>query len=239
MTNRVLIVDDDQQIMDWLYLDLQLSGFSVDCASDGLNGLQKARQNHYDLLILDVMMPKMDGYEVCKNIRKTNKELPIILLTAKGTIEDKITGFNHGADDYLVKPFDIQELLVRMRALLRRSYPQEQELNEVLESGDIKLFPDSLEVQIKNKLIKLTPTEFEILYCLLQHVNQAVKLNTLLKEVWGYDSDEDVRMVRVHMGGLRQKIEVNPKTPKYVQTITNIGYKLVPFLDEQINSESN
>jgi len=233
MKHKVLIIDDDQQIMDWLYLDLQLSGFSVDCATDGLSGLQKAQQNHYDILILDVMMPKMDGYEVCRNIRKTNKDLPIILLTAKGTIEDKITGFNQGADDYLVKPFDIQELLVRMRALFRRSYPQESEQNELLTAGDIKLFPDSLEVQIKNNLIKLTPTEFEILYCLMQHVNQAVNLNTLLKEVWGYDSDEDVRMVRVHMGGLRQKIEPNPKIPQYVQTVTNVGYKLVPILDDK------
>ena len=232
MTHKVLIVDDDQQIMDWLYLDLQLSGFSVDCAMDGLSGLRMAQQNHYDLLILDIMMPKMDGYEVCKNIRKTDNDLPIILLTAKGTLDDKIAGFNYGADDYLVKPFDIQELLVRMRALLRRTLPIEREQAEVLASGDIKLFPDSLEVQIKSKLIKLTPTEFEILYCLMQHVNQAVNLNTLLKEVWGYDSDEDVRMVRVHMGGLRQKVEVNPKTPKYVQTVTNVGYKLVPIIDE-------
>lgn len=233
MTPKVLIVDDDQQIMDWLQLDLQLSGFNVDCASNGLDGLLKAQQNQYDLMILDVMMPKMDGYEVCKNLRKTNKDIPIILLTAKGTIEDKITGFNHGADDYLVKPFDIQELLVRIRALLRRSNPQENELHEVLEAGDFKLFPDSLEVQIKDKLTKLTPTEFEILYCLMQHVNQAVNLNTLLKEVWGYDGDEDVRMVRVHMGGLRQKIEINPKIPKYVQTITNVGYKLIPVENEQ------
>jgi len=232
MSNRVLIVDDDQQIMEWLQLDLQLSGFTIDCASDGLSGLQKVQKNDYDLLILDIMMPKMDGYEVCKNIRKFNKELPIILLTAKGTIEDKITGFNHGADDYLVKPFDIQELLVRMRALLRRSYPQQNELNEILESGDFKLYPDSLEVRIKDDLLKLTPTEFEILYCLMQHVNQAVNLHTLLKEVWGYDADEDVRMVRVHMGGLRQKIERNPKVPKYVQTITNVGYKLIPKIDE-------
>jgi DNA-binding response OmpR family regulator len=231
MVQRILIVDDDQQIREWLQLDLQLSGFSIDSAGDGLSGLHKAQQNMYDLLILDVMMPKMDGYEVCRTLRKTNKDLPIILLTAKGTIEDKITGFNCGADDYLVKPFDIQELLVRMRALFRRSNNQEAQTSEVLEAGIFKLFPDSLEVRIDDKLIKLTPTEFEILYCLIQHVNQAVNLTTLLKEVWGYDVDEDVRMVRVHMGGLRQKIEINPKSPHYVQTVTNVGYKLVPFLE--------
>lgn len=231
MGHRILLVDDDQQIREWLQMDLQFSGFSMDSAADGLDGLNKAQQNHYDLIILDVMMPKIDGYEVCKTIRASNKDVPIILLTAKGTLEDKITGFNCGADDYLVKPFDIQELLVRIRALFRRSVKQINETGEILESGIFKLFPDSLEVRIDDKLIKLTPTEFEIIYCLMQHVNQAVNLQTLLKEVWGYDMDEDVRMVRVHMGGLRQKIEIDPKLPKFVQTVTNVGYKLVPYFE--------
>ena len=234
MSNRVLIIDDDKEIMEWLQLDLQLSGFFIDSAMDGATGLQKAIQNNYDLILLDVMMPKMDGFEVCKNLRKSanTKDIPVILLTAKGTIEDKINGFNHGADDYLVKPFDIQELLVRMRALLRRTKENNTEAQEVLQAGDIKLFQDSLEASIKEKMLKLTPTEFEILYCLMQHVNQAVGLTTLLNEVWGYDADEDVRMVRVHVGGLRQKIEPNPRTPKYLQTVTNVGYKLVPWLEE-------
>lgn len=233
MSNRVLLVDDEQEIRDWLCLDLKLSGFEVDFAVDGLSGLQKAQKNNYDIMILDVMMPKMDGFEVCKNLRKSasTKDLPVILLTAKGTIDDKITGFNSGADDYLVKPFDIQELLVRMRALLRRTHEVKTPEKEVLEAGDIKLFPDSLEAGIKEKVVKLTPTEFEILYCLMQHVNQPVNLKTLLNEVWGYDVDEDVRMVRVHMGGLRNKIEPNSKSPKYVQTVTNVGYKLVPWLE--------
>ena len=233
MPHRILIVDDDPEIMEWLSTDLGFSGFYVDSATDGIAGLQKAQQNSYDLIILDVMMPKMDGFEVCKNLRKSasTKDVPVILLTAKGTIEDKITGFSLGADDYLVKPFDIQELLMRMRALLRRiSTPLKVE-QENLSAGDIRLFPDSLEVSIREKMVKLTPTEFEILYCLMQHVNQAVSLNSLLNEVWGYDSDEDVRMVRVHMGGLRQKIEPDPKSPKYVQTITNVGYKLMPWLN--------
>ena len=233
MVSRVLIVDDDPEIRDWLYLDLKLSGYSTDYAIDGLSGLQKAQQNRYDLIILDVMMPKMDGFEVCKNLRKSasTREIPIILLTAKGTIEDKINGFNSGADDYLVKPFDIQELLVRIRALLRRTAAEKAENPEILGAGDIKLFPDSLEVSIKEKITKLTPTEFEILYCLMQHANQAVSLTDLLSEVWGYDKDEDVRIVRVHVGGLRQKIESNSKSPKYLQTVTSVGYKLIPWAD--------
>ncbi len=231
MSNRVLIVDDDAEIMDWLSTDLKLSGFYTETASDGLTGLQKSQSGNYDIIILDVMMPQMDGFEVCKNLRRSakTKDIPTILLTAKGTLEDKVIGFGSGADDYLVKPFDIQELLVRMRALLRRTGSKEPSREEVLESGDLKLHPDSLEVNVNDKLTKLTPTEFEILYCLMQHINQAVSLTTLLNEVWGYDSDEDVRMVRVHIGGLRNKIEPNPKYPRYLHTVTNVGYRLVPW----------
>jgi DNA-binding response OmpR family regulator len=234
MIHRVLIVDDDPEIMDWLSTDLQMSGFYIDTAKDGLSGFQKSQSGNFNLIILDVMMPGMNGFEVCKNLRKSGKtkETPVILLTAKGAIEDKVTGFGSGADDYLVKPFDIQELLVRMRALLRRVSDKNILTQEVLQSGDFKLYPDSLEVNIQDKLVKLTPTEFEILYCLMQHINQAVSLSTLLSEVWGYDSDEDVRMVRVHIGGLRNKIEPNPKYPKYLSTVTSVGYKLIPWGEE-------
>lgn len=229
MQNRLLIVDDDNEIRDWLELDLKLSGYSVETAKDGAEGLQKVLNGNFDLMVLDVMMPKMNGFEVCQNVRKSNKNIPIILLTAKGTIDDKITGFNSGADDYLVKPFDIQELLVRARALLRRNESVQTQKKEVLEAGEIKLYADSLEAGIKEEIIKLTPTEFEILYCLMQHINQAVSYSTLLDEVWGYDADEDVRMVRVHVGCLRQKIEENAKSPIYIKTVTNVGYKLTPF----------
>lgn len=228
--SKLLIVDDDNEIRNLLKIDLELSGYSVDTAIDGQEGLNSALKNSYDLILLDVMMPKMDGYQVCKNIRKVNKDIPILLLTAKSAIEDKVSGFDCGADDYLVKPFDIQELLVRVRALLRRN-SEKKVSSEVLEIGDIKINPDSLESSINGEVKKLTPTEFEILYCLMQHSNQAVSLTTLLSEVWGYDADEDVRMVRVHVGGLRQKIEPNPKAPEYLHTITNVGYKLTPFGD--------
>ena len=229
---RLLIVDDDKQIRELLAFDIAQSGYIVDTAQDGQEGLNKALENNYDLILLDVMMPKMNGYDVCKNIRIAKPLVPVLLLTAKGTIEDKTQGFDCGADDYLIKPFEIQEVLLRIRALLRRSEgnnPQKQNTKEVLRAGDIEILPNSLEAVILEKKVKLTPTEFEILYCLMQHINTPVNLATLLDEVWGYDSDEDVRMVRVHVGGLRQKIEENTRNPKYLHTVVNVGYKLTPF----------
>lgn len=229
---RILIVDDDDEIRDLLEFDISQSGYFTDTAKDGAEALQKALNNVYDLIILDVMMPKMNGFDVCEKIRQAKLAVPILMLTAKGTIDDKTIGFNSGADDYLVKPFDIQEVLLRIRVLLKRNFqtvaPQTPH-GETLEMGHIQIIPESLEAIILNKKIKLTPTEFEILYCLMQHFNNPVTLATLLEEVWGYDSNEDVRMLRVHVGGLRNKIEENSRTPKYLHTVTNVGYKLTPF----------
>lgn len=232
---RILIVDDDDEIRELLEFDIASSGYFVDTAVNGLEGLNKALNNTYDLILLDVMMPKMNGFEVCRNIRQAKLAVPILMLTAKGTIDDKTTGFDCGADDYLVKPFDIQEVLLRIRVLLRRNtvnLDASPLSNEVLKCGDIEIFPESLEAVIVNRRVKLTPTEFEILYCLMQHFNNPVTLATLLDEVWGYDSNEDVRMLRVHVGGLRNKIEENAKLPKYLHTVTNVGYKLTPFAQE-------
>ena len=234
---RLLIADDDDEIRDLLEFDISHSGYEVDCAKDGMEALEKAMSINYDVILLDVMMPKMNGFEVCKNIRTSGKTVPILLLTAKGTIDDKTQGFDCGADDYLVKPFDIQEVLLRIRALLRRnrnttsSGPQEQK--EILKVGDIELLPDSLETTIKDTTYKLTPTEFEILYSLMQYFNKPVTLATLLDEVWGYESDEDVRMLRVHVGGLRAKIEKDTRNPIYLHTVTNVGYKLTPIPNEE------
>jgi len=228
---RILIVDDDDEIRELLEFDISQSGYHVDTASDGMEGLNKVLNNSYDLVILDVMMPKMNGFDVCKHIRQARISIPILMLTAKGTIGDKTVGFDAGVDDYLVKPFDIQEVLLRIRVLLRRNTVVKEDSlsNEILEEGDIEILPETLECIIINKKIKLTPTEFEILYCLLQHFNTPVTLATLLDEVWGYDSNEDVRMLRVHVGGLRNKIETDTKCPKYLHTVTNVGYKLTPF----------
>ena len=230
---RILIVDDDDEIRDLLEFDVSQSGYFVDTARDGMEGLNKALNNAYDLILLDVMMPKMNGFDVCKNIRQAKLAIPILMLTAKGTIDDKTEGFDCGADDYLVKPFDIQEVLLRIRVLLRRNQVEETNnlSNEILKAGDIEIFPETLECVVVNKRVKLTPTEFEILYCLMQHFNNPVTLATLLDEVWGYDSGEDVRMLRVHVGGPRNKIEANPKVPAYLHTVTNVGYKLTPFAE--------
>lgn len=230
---RILIVDDDDEIRDLLEFDVSQSGYFVDTASDGMEGLHKALNNTYDLILLDVMMPKMNGFDVCKNIRQAKLAIPVLMLTAKGTIDDKTEGFDCGADDYIVKPFDIQEVLLRIRVLLRRNQIEDTKVlsDEVLKVGDIEIFPETLECVVVNKRVKLTPTEFEILYCLMQHFNNPVTLATLLDEVWGYDRDEDVRMLRVHVGGLRNKIETNPKIPKYLHTVTNVGYKLTPFAE--------
>ena len=179
---RILIVDDDTEIRDLLEFDISSSGYFVDTASDGFEGLNKALNNKYDLILLDVMMPKMNGFEVCQNIRQAKINVPILMLTAKGTIGDKTSGFDSGADDYLVKPFDIQEVLLRIRVLLRRNQPEIETLTstEILDVGEIEILPDTLECIILNKKVKLTPTEFEILYCLMQHFNKAVTLATLL-----------------------------------------------------------
>lgn len=229
---KLLVADDDNEIRELLEFDLSHSGYSVDSAKDGNEALEKALKYNYDLILLDVMMPKMNGFDVCKNVRVVKPSVPILMLTAKGTITDKTQGFDSGADDYIVKLFDIQEVLLRVRALVRRSpstKAQTSKQQEILHIGDIQIFPDSLEAEVKGRRIKLTPTEFEILYCLMQHFNEAVTLAVLLNEVWGYNSDDDVRMLRVHVGGLRQKIEKNPKIPDYLQTVNNVGYKLTPF----------
>ena len=228
---RLLIADDDDQIRELLVFDIQSSGYITDSASDGEIALKKALENNYDLIILDVMMPKINGYHVCKNIRMVKPKVPVLMLTAKGSIQDKTEGFDCGADDYLVKPFEIQEVLLRIRALLRRNNENQPDTSEkeILRAGDIEILSDSLEAIVAGKKVKLTPTEFEILYCLMQHLNKPVSLAVLLDEVWGYGSDEDVRMVRVHVGGLRQKIENDSRNPKYLHTVTNVGYKLTPF----------
>ena len=231
---RILIVDDDPEIRELLDFDISSSGYYTDTASDGMEGLNKALNNKYDLILLDVMMPKMNGFDVCRNIRQAKINIPVLMLTAKGTIGDKTSGFDSGADDYLVKPFDVQEVLLRIRVLLRRNQPPvEQNMSsEILDVGEIEILPDTLEAVVLNKKVKLTPTEFEILYCLMQHFNKSVTLAMLLEEVWGYSGDEDVRMLRVHVGGLRNKIEADSKNPKYLHTVTNVGYKLTPFGSE-------
>jgi DNA-binding response OmpR family regulator len=229
---KILVIDDEKNILDLISINLNISGYEVDTAIDGAEGLAKAKRDNYDAFIIDVMMPKLDGYKVCEQLRSNpnTREIPIIMLTAKDSLQDKVKGFDIGADDYLTKPFEPQELLVRLKSLLRRSkkvFNNDKKISEILSAGNIRLFPDVLKIKIKDKEIQLTPIEFEIIYCLLQHTDQPVKISTILSEVWGYDSDENPDMLRVHFRHLRQKIEEDPKNPKYLVTVMNVGYRLV------------
>jgi two-component system response regulator RpaA len=228
--SRILVIDDDQAIAELVKVNLELSGHQVVTANDGIKGLALAQQNRPDMIILDIMMPDLDGFTVCQRLRQNpnTQHIPVLMLTALGMTKDKVTGFDSGADDYLVKPFEIPELQVRVRALLRRSgsVPQSASLPEVLTSGEITLIPENLQAKVQDRTVKLTPTEFEILHCLMQHHGQTVSTGKLLEEVWGYSPDDDVDTIRVHIRHLRTRLETNDH--KYIKTVYGGGYQLLP-----------
>jgi len=230
--STILVVDDDIAILELLKVNLELLGYRVITASDPIKGIAIAKQDLPDLMILDIMMPEVDGYTVSTRLRQNpqTQNIPILMLTALGMLQDKVKGFDSGADDYLVKPFELPELKVRVKALLRRagSIPTSTALPELLSIGDLTLIPENLEVQLDNQKVKLTPTEFEVLNCLLQHHGQAVSAGTLLKDVWGYSDDDDVETIRVHIRHLRSKLQKINKTKKYIETIYGGGYRLIP-----------
>lgn len=230
--SKIVAVDDDPAILELLKINLKLQGHQVLTAPDGIQGYALVQQEQPDLVILDVMMPEVDGYTVCQRIRK-NKDTettPVLMLTALGVLDDKVKGFDVGADDYLVKPFDIPELMVRVRALLRRSggVPKSAGEQEILSVGDMTLIPENLEVRVQQQVLKLTPTEFEILNCLMQHHGQTIALGKLLQEVWGYSPDDDVETIRVHVRHLRAKLEKVSGDKSYIETIYGGGYRLMP-----------
>lgn len=228
---KIVIVDDDPSILELIQINLEMQGHQVFPASDGVQGMALTQQELPSLVILDLMMPGVDGYTVCQRIRKNEStaEIPILMLTALGMLEDKVKGFDVGADDYLVKPFEIPELLVRVRALLRRSGNVPGSATpEVLSMGDITLVPENLEVRIAGQMVKLTPTEFEILNCLMQNYGQTISLGKLLQDVWGYSPDDDVETIRVHVRHLRSKLETVSGDKNYIETIYGGGYRLIP-----------
>ncbi len=229
---KIIIVDDDLAIRTLVKVNLEMQGHQVLTASDGIDGYALVQQEHPNLVILDVMMPNADGYTVAQRLRKNPDftTVPILMLTALGVVNDKVKGFDVGADDYLVKPFDLAELLVRVRALLRRSgqLPQSSVSKEILSVGDMTLIPENLEVKIENTLIKLTPTEFEILNCLVQNHEQTISLGKLLQEIWGYSPNDDVETIRVHVRHLRAKLEKAAAHKQYIETIYGGGYRLIP-----------
>lgn len=227
--SRILVIDDDQAIAELVKVNLELLGHHVTTCSDGIKGLALAQQNRPDLIVLDVMMPDLDGFTVCQRLRQNpaTHPIPVLMLTALGMTRDKVTGFDSGADDYLVKPFEIPELQVRIRALLRRSgsVPESASLPEILTAGEITLIPENLQAKVKERIVKLTPTEFEILHCLMQHHGQTVSTGKLLEEVWGYSPDDDVDTIRVHIRHLRTRLETSDR--KYIKTVYGGGYQLI------------
>lgn len=225
MAKKVLVVDDEKLIVKGIRFSLLQDGMEVDCAYDGEEAFNMAKANSYDMILLDVMLPKMDGFEVCKAIREFS-DVPIVMLTAKGDDMDKILGLEYGADDYITKPFNILEVKARIKAIMRRTSPERapQVQSSVIEKGDIKLDCDSRRLFINDNEINLTAREFELLEILIKNENKVYSRESLLKIVWGEDYPGDVRTVDVHVRRLREKIEANPSEPKYVHTKWGVGY---------------
>ena len=218
---RILVVDDDPEIVSFLKRGLTYEGYAVDTASNGAEALAKAREAEPDLVVLDVMMPGIDGLEVGKRLRQAGK-LPILMLTAKGTVADRVKGLDSGADDYLVKPFSFDELLARIRALLRRSQPVE---GEVLRFLDLSLDPSSREVKRGNDLIQLTAQEFDLLELFLRHPRQVLRRDLIYEKVWGYDFGGESNVIEVYMRYLRSKLEAGGR-PRLIHTVRGVGYVL-------------
>ena len=225
MSKRVLVVDDEKLIVKGIRFSLEQEGMEVDCAYDGEEALEKAKTGDYDMIFLDIMLPKLTGLEVCQQIREFSS-VPIIMLTAKGEDMDKILGLEYGADDYITKPFNILEVKARIKAIMRRTRKEEKKesFGKTLVSGDLKLDCEGRRVFIAGREINLTAKEFDVLELLAKNPNKVYSRENLLNLVWGYEYPGDVRTVDVHIRRLREKIEAVPSDPKYVHTKWGIGY---------------
>lgn len=223
---KILLVEDEEGLILTLTDRLQSEGFDVKSASDGETGLNFALSENFDLIILDVMLPKKNGYDVCRDLRQKKNNTPILMLTAKGETIDKVLGLKLGADDYLTKPFEVMELLARIEALLRRSSNQIQNVrSENFRFGDVTVDFRRAEVFRDNEAVELSAMEFKLLQFLIENRGNVHSRNDLLDEVWGYDAMPSTRTVDVHIAWLRQKLEANPKHPQYIQTVHGFGYK--------------
>ncbi len=225
MAKRVLVVDDEKLIVKGIRFSLEQDGMEVDCAYDGEEALNLASRNTYDMVLLDVMLPKMDGFEVCQRIRDFSN-MPIVMLTAKGDDMDKILGLEYGADDYITKPFNILEVKARIKAIMRRTSPMKGAVqpSSKIHSGDVTMDTDSRRLTIQNKEINLTSKEFDMLLLLVNNPGKVYSREKLLEEIWGADYPGDARTVDVHIRRLREKIEPNPSEPRYVHTKWGVGY---------------
>ena len=225
MGKRVLVVDDEKLIVKGIRFSLLQDSLEVDCAYDGEEALNMAKENEYDLILLDVMLPKMDGFEVCQQIREFS-DVPIIMLTAKGDDMDKILGLDYGADDYITKPFNILEVKARIKAIMRRGRKKDQKeaSSNVIEKNGMKIDRESRRVFVEGQEVNLTAKEFDVLELLALNQDKVYSREQLLNLVWGTEYPGDARTVDVHIRRLREKIEQTPSNPKYVYTKWGVGY---------------
>jgi two-component system alkaline phosphatase synthesis response regulator PhoP len=224
---KILLVEDEEGLITTLTDRLRSEDFDVKSATDGETGLTFALAESFDLIILDVMLPKKNGLDVCRDLRQKNITTPILMLTAKGETIDKVLGLKLGADDYLTKPFEVLELLARIEALLRRSPNTNQKLSETFSFGTVSIDFRRVTVKKENKKIELSALEFKLLQYLIEHRGEVLKRDELLDEVWGYNAMPSTRTVDVHIAWLRQKLEENPHYPNFIQTVHGLGYKFV------------
>lgn len=222
---KILVVDDEKLLVKGIKFNLENEGYEVECAYDGAAAVELAKNGRFDLIILDVMMPEMDGLTACTKIREFS-QVPIIMLTAKTEDIDKLMGFDHGADDYLTKPFNILELKARIRALLRRAGNQhrEEQQRNLLVGGSIKLDLDARNAYKNDELADLTAKEFDVIEFLMRHPNRVYSREALLDTIWAYEYRSDIRTVDVHIRRLREKLEANPAQPQHILTKWGVGY---------------
>jgi two-component system, OmpR family, alkaline phosphatase synthesis response regulator PhoP len=228
MSKKVLVVDDEQSIVTLLTYNLEQAGFTVVTANDGEEAIEKVASEQPAFIILDLMLPKLDGVEVCKQLRQQKVMTPILMLTAKDDEFDKVLGLELGADDYMTKPFSPREVVARVKAILRRTQLSngEMETKDQIVIGDLQIFPESYEAYFRGERLELTPKEFELLVYLAKHKGRVLTRDQLLSSVWNYDFAGDTRIVDVHISHLREKIEQDTKKPVYIKTIRGLGYKL-------------
>ena len=223
---KILIIEDEKDMVTGLKFNLEARDYAVITAFDGEAGYQKALEEMPDLVILDLMLPRLNGYEVCKRLKKEIPELPIIMLTAKSQEAEIVTGLELGADDYITKPFSVLELLARIKALFRR-IKSGSEIPEVHRFGNLEINFKKYEARKKGNPLKLSPREYELLKCFIEREGETVSRDELLKQVWGYDSFPNTRTIDTHIAKLRHKIEDNAEEPKLIVTIHGIGYKFL------------
>ncbi|MGA1622693.1 MAG: response regulator transcription factor [Synechocystis sp.] len=222
MNHRILVVEDEEKLARFMELELKYEGYDVSLAKDGMAGLTQARESSPDLLLLDWMLPGMSGLDVCRRLRETGSKVPIILITAKDDIADRVAGLDAGADDYIVKPFNLDELLARVRVQLRRT---QEDSDESLQFADLRFNRSTREIYRGDRLIELTAKEFELLDYLLSHARQVLTREQILERVWGYDFMGDSNIIEVYIRYLRLKLEAEGE-PRLIQTVRGVGYVL-------------